>query len=539
LVVDESHQVLTCREYRHHFAKLKNLAKFAVQKIYLTASLPPHLMHQFFTKTNLPESTVVIRAPTHQLNMRYHVVTTESTSTTMERFVIDLAALLTISFLGPSRRGIIFCISKDTTDLIGKAFDNCVSHSDLEASVRQSNEESWFIGHHQWIVATTGLIHGIDCQDVGAIIFVELPYGALNLYQGFGRAGRNNQPAMGFLINSKTFLHIPVPDSSEDLSCLREGTLWMHNIVDCRRTGFSALMDGNPTSCSELPDAQLCDICAPNTPLIQAVNKIIIDPSPNSLTDPATTQSTNQSTRSGNDDYDMGGWDDDTLMQIDLDAFSGLPKPTTQAQACTTAKPIQGPSSVQLSSGSITPSMSIQLDNAYYHNHVATKLAKSQDIDQMTSHLLGKCFICWAWKDRMITKKPEHQYFIGCKDNTDKFLDYGVGWMAFKKLYKLGGYLYCWKCGLPQGQFLPSSHPSFQQGQKMQCPLDDLVVTLLWFIRHDRPLWVTACQAFPSLGLYMTLKEFAGWIGNESGSDGFYNGLELVRWYWLKKNHSG
>jgi hypothetical protein len=72
----------------------------------------------------------------------------------------------------------------------------------------------------------------------------------------------------------------------------------------------------------------------------------------------------------------------------------------------------------------------------------------------------------------------------------------------------------------------------------MQCPLDDLVVTLLWFIRHDRPLWVTACRAFPSLGLYMTLKEFAAWIGNESGADGFYNGLELVCWYWLTKTRS-
>jgi hypothetical protein len=93
--------------------------------------------------------------------------------------------------------------------------------------------------------------------------------------------------------------------------------------------------------------------------------------------------------------------------------------------------------------------------------------------------------------------------------------------MAFKKLYKLGGYLYCWKCGLPQGEFLPSSYPLFRKGQKMQCQLDDLVVTLLWFIRHDKLLWVTACRAFPSLGLYMTLKEFAGWIGNESGADGF------------------
>jgi hypothetical protein len=122
---------------------------------------------------------------------------------------------------------------------------------------------------------------------------VELPYGALNLYQGFGHAGRDNQPAMGFLINSENFLHIPILDDSEDLSCLREGTLWMCNIVDCRHTSLSARMDGDPISCSELPDAQPCDICAPDTPLLQAVNEIIIDPLPSSLTYPAITQSTN------------------------------------------------------------------------------------------------------------------------------------------------------------------------------------------------------------------------------------------------------
>jgi hypothetical protein len=63
----------------------------------------------------------------------------------------------------------------------------------------------------------------------------------------------------------------------------------------------------------------------------------------------------------------MGGWDDDTLMQIDLDTFSGQSKPNIQALAFTTAQPTQGPLSAH-PSVSITPSMSIQLDNAYYHN---------------------------------------------------------------------------------------------------------------------------------------------------------------------------
>lgn len=146
-------------------------------------------MPQFFIETALPDSTTIIREATHQINLRYHVIPVDPAITNLRRFTIDLAKLVTTIFLGPTRRGIIFCNSIDITTRIRSSFNNCVSHSKLENSTRRANEDGWYTGFHQWIVSTTGLIHGVDCQDVGAVIFVGLPFGAMNLFQGSGCAG--------------------------------------------------------------------------------------------------------------------------------------------------------------------------------------------------------------------------------------------------------------------------------------------------------------------------------------------------------------
>jgi superfamily II DNA helicase RecQ len=84
-------------------------------------------------------------------------------------------------------------------------------------AAQRHNEESWYCGLQQWIVATTGLIHGIDCQQVGAVILDGLPVGAINLHQGFGRLGRDGQPAMVFLVHNHFVTHILTRDPDEDV----------------------------------------------------------------------------------------------------------------------------------------------------------------------------------------------------------------------------------------------------------------------------------------------------------------------------------
>jgi hypothetical protein len=88
-------------------------------------------------------------------------------------------------------------------------------------------------------------------------------------------------------------------------------------------------------------------------------------------------------------------------------------------------------------------------------------------------------------------------------------------------------------CGLPQGEFAPSSHPTFRKGEVINCPFDDLVAVLVWQIIHHDVTWKKAIQAFPALKPNMPLSAIVQWACKEEQPHLFYNRLELVIWYWL------
>jgi hypothetical protein len=573
LVIDEAHQVLTCLDYRSLFDRVSTFAMFPVQKIYLTASLPPRLMDRFFTETALPDSTVVIREPTYQPNLRYHVVMIESAVTNINRFSIDLAKRITSQFLGPTRRGIIFCTSIKAVDRIGAAFNNCTSHSKLESSTRLANEESWFAGFSQWIVATTGLIHGVDCSDVGAVVFVGLPFGAMNIFQGSGRAGRNGKPAMVFLVDYTNSQYVSTcRHADEDVNAVHEGKEWMWNSHQCRRVGLSSLMDGQPMTCDGLEGAEKCDVCDPDTDILRAIPSLIPEPGyhPQPPIVPPAVNPVDE-----DEDFDMGGIDDELIMQVDLSPFQDPPAsppailpsmathpsssvsthsmvmhPATPSPAILPSMATHSSSTVSAHSAvirpaslptlpqttlSAKPSMPVQLDQAVYSSKEAMKANTAAKINQMACQLLGKCVVCWAWKGRMVPKTPDHKFFFSCKDPEDEYITHAIGWIGFKKRIKLKRYQYCFRCSLPQGQYQPTCHPTFKSGEHMQCPLEDFVVGILWFMRHDREIWHNACRMFRGISPNMTLNELATWAAAGDDAQCFYNGLEAVTWFWLHK----
>ena len=92
---------------------------------------------------------------------------------------------------------------------------------------------------------------------------------------------------------------------------------------------------------------------------------------------------------------------------------------------------------------------------------------------------------------------------------------------------------YCWTCGLPQGEFGLSTHPSFKPGVAMKCPFDDLVALLIWYIINTEDIWKKACLAFPPLKTTMNLNGIKEWLMKEEQPHLFYNGLELIIWYWV------
>ena len=86
-------------------------------------------------------------------------------------------------------------------DEISKKFTKCKSHSGFRGQA--SDEEDWYAGKKKWIAVTTGLIQGIDNDKVAATIFLDMPFGFLNLYQGSGHGGHDGQKSWSIILLQK------------------------------------------------------------------------------------------------------------------------------------------------------------------------------------------------------------------------------------------------------------------------------------------------------------------------------------------------
>jgi hypothetical protein len=580
---------------------------------------------------SLAQSTTIIRAEVHQPKIRYHILYTEPSVTSIIRLTIDLAKLLTSQFLGPQKKGIIFCTSRWEANTISDTFTKCTSHSDVAREDRNHMEAEWFSGHKQWIAATTGMIHGVDHSNVGAVIFVGLPYGLINVYQGAGRAARNGEPAVCFLI-TKALPFVHVGKYQKDVECRYEGDAWVANREQCRRIGLSQLMDGKPTDCLHLSGCEPCDICEPNTPLLDAIQSIIPDPEfpPTSavtgsiidllqttaiVADVSNAQSACQTKENmPEEDYSWLDMDDDlfkdveeatsnskatTLSVVNHEPCSSVQMNQELAQSkpytltlCNTADltssfyssvssnttirnmkslNINGPHSIPttpsilsaLSSScmpesqchtplSITgaiipngppaismPSLSVLLDVATLQLQRHNKYDKSRLLSHMVSFLLQKCVICWALRKALVQKTSKHQPFIQCREGGCGFVEHAIGWIAFKKKLEFKRYKYCYYCGTPQESgYQPTAHPIFKPGEKINCPMEDFAVLLIWHIRHDKLMWAKAVKQFWAQGLSFSVNnsDFAKWCSIGDNDNCFNNGIELVIWFWLTKS---
>jgi hypothetical protein len=452
------------------------------------------------------------------------------------RLAVDVAGIMT-EVIGPRRKGIIFCSTIDEADEMGLNFTRkCVSHSRLSFNVKSENEARWRSGDSQWIAATTGMICGIDDPHVGAVIFIGLGYGLVNLYQGAGRSGRDGTPSWAIVLqSSNTYQAIPVGGLKDDPQCIEESHEWLHS-EECRRIGFSSLFDAARVSCHDIPNAHFCDFCEPDLELFSKLRSKIVDP-------PVQTEP----------NYDSF---DCNFMNM---SFEGIPEladsgPTTPSH---TALSRQHTGSFYMSSPSLypptssssivldpfrfaptpgAPSMLIERQVAYHHATRSTKEEKSKALNAFTTTLLGNCPLCWAYQGILVPRHKE-RLWIQCRG------PHGNGFMTtmgidrpFKKKIKFPPYKFCWKCHLPQDKFMPPSHPNMESGKrgKKDCPHEDFVVLLVIFIRQDQEWWRRACQVFGTPS-NMSEDDLVKWYTAEEVQGGFNNSLELILWFYLEK----
>ena len=141
--------------------------------------------------------------------------------------------------------------------------------------------------------------------------------------------------------------------------------------------------------------------------------------------------------------------------------------------------------------------MQIERQVTYYKATKSRKETKSKALNALTTMLLGKCFLCWVSQGNLVPRHVE-MLWIQCRGPQGKgFMEMGND-CPFKKKIKLPQYKFCWRCHLPQDQFMPPSHPSLQLGERgiKNCPHKDLVVLSVMFICQNNKWWRRAFKAF-------------------------------------------
>jgi superfamily II DNA helicase RecQ len=265
IIVDECHQRMTMEGLRRSFEKLHKIAKYPVQKIYLTGSLPTRLEESFIRQVKLPEDVAIIRAHSDQTNLGYHVVNYEcGRGQSVADLVASTVELVERQKLGPEGLGMIFVNTCSDAEAIAAVIHGAtVSHAGMDKPEdRARNEAAWLAGEAKWMVGTTGLAHGLDSARIQAVIIVSDLFGLINVYQAGGRAGRDGRPAvMVFMRIGQEPLSKPKDD--RDAEGAGELQAWV-DTPQCRRIILSEFLDGFKKTCADVPSAELCDVCGKN-----------------------------------------------------------------------------------------------------------------------------------------------------------------------------------------------------------------------------------------------------------------------------------
>jgi hypothetical protein len=553
-------------EYREHWMYLWKLALGHTQRVCLTASMPLTSMHNFMETAALSiQFTRIVRGPTNRPEHRYYAVRVDAKTHSVHSVVVNLARALQAEFQLDSR-GIIFASTVQDAQEVATAMDAFQHHTEVSVDQKEKNVRHWKEGVRYtesgamrlqpWMVATPGLMYGVDLERIDAVIFDEegMP-GLVGGAQGAGRAGRRGRPSVCLFVTTGTFN--PTPKGA-DFSGVKKMQEWTR-VDKCLRITPSGFLDGIPVTCEmlfkEYPTTEFCGYCRPNAAMTQLISRAI-----------ETADKPSHATN-------MSGLGD--LNELPMECFAGIAPTepfcshnTPASTFASTPKAIlasdrsQGPepswsdfvtpsapppssapptyhrdaASSQQTQGALQEpsdkgvrahaSMPIIMNAALANSVEETKLLKTAVLDRLILRVRSFCYSCYILTGKY--RPRDHHRILQCGTGGT----FGMGWQSFKKSWILSfpNCHFCTSCGIPQDvkfrSFGPPSHPNYGK----DCNVEDMIPTMLFALKRNPPTWKLVA-ASAKLPIAMTDQEFAAWVKIYAlGTTNYYNGLELVIW---------
>ena len=203
LVVDECHCVVQDSTYRKdylwisHYAKQLNVQQIAA----FSATAPKGFLRDSIIDLVGLQNPKIFQGNLNRGNHFYDVrILPDNSSRNLE-----LQSIMRELREKDLARGIIYCSRKeDIPHLLGFLKNWGIKatcyHGDLDNSQRQRNQQLFLSGERPVMVATKAFELGIDVSDVRFVIAYNIPASMSNLFQQWGRAGRDGKSAYCILL---------------------------------------------------------------------------------------------------------------------------------------------------------------------------------------------------------------------------------------------------------------------------------------------------------------------------------------------------